>query len=189
MSKKTSLAIVVTLLLSSSAMADRAQLAAEGKLLIKEFASELKGELKTAMKAGGPTMAISVCKDKAPAIAERLSKASGWEVARTSLKTRNPANAPDAWERGVLEEFESKKAAGADPKTLAYARMVEVDGRKTFRLMKAIPTGPVCLACHGGDNVKPEVEAKLAAEYPHDRARGFEVGDIRGAFTLAKPMD
>lgn len=188
MMKKTSLAIVLTLAVSP-VLADNARLLAEGKGLIKQFATELKGELKAAMKAGGPVNAISVCKDKAPAIAERLSQESGWQVARTSLKTRNPANVPDTWERGVLERFEAKKVAGADPKQLAFAKTVEVDGRKSFRLMKAIPTAPVCLACHGGDTVKPEVAAKLATEYPDDKARGFKVGDIRGAFTLSKTLD
>ena len=67
-------------------------------------------------------------------------------VARTSLKYRNPDNATDAWERKVLEQFEARKANGEDPKQITHTEVVEDGGKKTFRFMKAIPTGPVCRA-------------------------------------------
>jgi hypothetical protein len=168
--------------------ADQA-LADEAKGIIKQFGGQLKGELQAAIKAGGPVEAIEVCNKKAPAIAHDLSEQTGWEVARTSLKLRNPGNAPDAWERQVLERFEADKAAGKDVQKLSYAETVEEPAGKTFRVMKAIPTGKVCLNCHGADTVKPEVEARLADLYPSDQARGFKVGDIRGAFTLSKKLD
>jgi hypothetical protein len=141
----------------------------------------------TAMKAGGPVNAIQVCNTRAPAIAAGFSGQKGWTVARTSLKYRNPDNAPDAWERKVLEQFEERKANGEDPKQMVYAEVVE-DGRtKIFRFMKAIPTGPVCLACHG-EKIDAAVEAEIQALYPDDQARGFNAGDIRGAFTITQPM-
>ena len=80
-----------------------------------------------------------------------------------------------------------RKAAGEDPATLAYGAVVDDAQGKRFRFMKAIPTQPVCLTCHGGDSVPAEVEAKLRQYYPDDQARGFKAGDLRGAFTLAKP--
>ncbi|WP_373276067.1 Tll0287-like domain-containing protein [Thiolapillus brandeum] len=158
----------------------------EARKVIKQFATHLKGELKAAMKEGGPVNAISVCNDRAPGITDEVSASSGWSVARTSLKPRSTANSPLPWERKVMEEFEAKKAAGADPRTLDYSDVVEENGRKVFRYMKAIPTGKVCLNCHGGDEVKPEVEMRLKSLYPSDRARGFKEGDIRGAFVLKR---
>jgi Protein of unknown function (DUF3365) len=163
--------------------------AEQAKGLIKEFATTLQGELQGAMKAGGPTQAIGVCKDRAPAIAADLSARSGWEVGRTSLKVRNQAkNLPDVWETGVLEDFEARKAAGEPLDTMAFAAVVESDGVKRFRFMKPIPTGEVCLACHGSA-ITPEVAAVLDAQYPGDQARGFALGDIRGAFSLSKPLE
>jgi hypothetical protein len=53
--------------------------------------------------------------------------------------------------------------------------------------MKAIPTGKVCLKCHG-EKIDPDVEASLKQNYPRDKARGFKEGDIRGAFTITQPM-
>ena len=162
--------------------------AAAAKGIVKEFATGLKGELQAAIKEGGPISAIAVCKDRAPAIAKQLSETSGWEVGRTSLKLRNPAlNTPDGWEKQVLVKFEERKTAGEDPETMAYAEVVDANGTKQYRFMKAIPTGDLCLACHG-DSINPDIAAALDKAYPNDQARGFRLGDIRGAFTLSKPL-
>ena len=65
--------------------------------------------------------------------------------------------------------------------------MVEEGGKKTFRYMKALPMGGVCSNCHG-PVLKPDVIKKLDEYYPKDKARGFQVGDLRGAFTISQPM-
>jgi hypothetical protein len=162
--------------------------AAEAKAIVQDFFTSLKGELQGAIAAGGPVSAIGVCRDRAPAIARELSDSSGWEVGRTSLKLRNPAlNAPDDWERQVLLRFEERKAAGEDPKTMAYAEVVETDGSESYRFMKAIPTADLCIACHGED-INPDIAAAIDEAYPEDQARGYRPGDIRGAFTLSKPL-
>jgi cytochrome c553 len=159
----------------------------EGKGIIKAFMGDLKGELKKGMKEGGPLNAIKVCQTVAPQLVEAHTQMSGWQVARTSLKVRNSDNAPDAWEMAVLKEFESRKAAGEDPMKLVKAEVVEEQGRKVFRMMKAIPTAEVCTKCHGSELAEP-VAAKLDELYPEDKARGFKVGDLRGAFTLKKSL-
>lgn len=185
------LALCTTFGFSSSSLAagDADQRTAESRAVIKAFAGELKTALKGAMKSGGPLEAIAVCNETAPAIAARHGDAKDWEVGRTSLKFRNPGNAPDVWETSVLQSFEQRKAGGEDVKTMDYGEFVELDGKKVFRYMKAIPTGEVCLNCHGGDNVKPAVEARLAELYPDDKARGYSIGDIRGAFTIVQPAE
>ncbi len=154
---------------------------------VKSFMTQLKGELQAGMKAGGPVNAIGICHTKAPQITSEVSKQKGWEIGRTALKTRNPANKPDQWELAVLNQFEQRKAAGEDPKKMEYSEVVETDGKKTFRYMKAIPTGAVCLTCHG-EKLAPEVAAKLKELYPEDQATGFKLGDIRGAFTIKQPI-
>ena len=156
--------------------------------ITKDFFTALKGELTTAMQAGGPTNAIAVCKDKAPAIAKEERQQSGWQkVGRTSLKLRNPANKPDAWELAVLKQFDERKAAGEDPMKIEYSEVVTAGTKKTFRYMKAIPTLDVCLACHG-EKIETTTAAKLKKLYPKDQARGYKVGDLRGAFTLSKDL-
>ncbi|MGB5622288.1 MAG: PQQ-dependent dehydrogenase, methanol/ethanol family [Gammaproteobacteria bacterium] len=154
---------------------------------IQEFAQSLKGELQSAMQSGGPVEAMDACKVKAPQIAAGISAQKGWRVGRTSLKTRNPGNAPDAWERGVLEQFEARKAAGEAPELIDYAEIVDDQGNRQFRYMKAIPTQEICLTCHGTQIAAPVVD-KIDNLYPEDQARGFETGDLRGAFTVTQPM-
>jgi len=163
-------------------------MAAEARSQVKSFAGTLKHALVSAIKSDGPVSAIGVCNVAAPEIADEQSKATGWKIGRTSAKLRNGNNAPDAWEAKVLAIFAEKKAAGGDLKTMQFYETVDVDGKKTFRYMKAIPVGKPCLTCHG-DNLKPPLAAKLKQLYPQDAATGFKLGDLRGAFTLSKPLN
>jgi hypothetical protein len=168
---------------------DVEQRAQASREAVQAFFGDLKGRLKAALGEGGPVHAIDVCSVQAPQIAARVSEEAGWEVGRTSLKTRNPANRPDDWERSVLERFEARKAAGEDPAQMEHYEMVATDGGKSFRYMKAIPAAEKpCLACHGSD-IAPAVAAKLDALYPTDQARGYQAGDIRGAFTIIQPLN
>ena len=154
----------------------------------KEFMQTLKQELQSGMQEGGPINAISVCNLSAPAIANTYSVSRGWDVGRTSLKVRNPANAPDAWERSVLESFEERKAAGEAPAKMEHYEVVREDGVKQLRYMKAIPTAQLCLACHG-ESVDSITRTRLEKLYPEDQALGYKAGDIRGAFSISQPLD
>ena len=177
--------VILSFALSNAANAgnDLKPLALKSKAVVKEFMTQLGGELKGAMKAGGPVNAINVCNKKAPVIAKALSAKYGWKVARTSLKTRNSSNAPDAWETQVLNKFEERKANGEAVKPMAYFEAVD----NSFRFMKAIPTGEICLKCHG-ENIAAPIKAKLKELYPNDMATGYKLGDVRGAFTITQPM-
>jgi hypothetical protein len=182
-------AVVVAALLSAGGLVyadELEQRTAGSRALAQEFGAALKKELTTAIQADGPVAAIGVCNEKAPGIAQSLSERQGWEVGRTALKFRNPENAPDDWEREVLNRFEAARAGGASPGTLEFAERVQTENGPVFRYMKAIPTGELCLVCHGAA-LSPEVSAKLQTLYPDDRATGFRVGDIRGAFTITQP--
>jgi len=155
----------------------------ESRALVQSFGATLQGELKKGLAEGGPVGAIRVCKDKAPQIASELSRLSGAKVRRTSLRFRNPANAPEPWETSVLLEFE-QQAIGAEAATPSEHFAQDADG--TIRYMAVIKTGAVCLTCHGAP-LSPELDAILDAGYPHDRARGYALGDVRGAFSVTWP--
>jgi hypothetical protein len=162
---------------------------AEANTIIQEFMTNLKGELKSALKAEGPVGAIGVCQEAAPAVTRDVAAKHGWNVGRTALKLRNPENAPDDWEREVLEAFVAQREAGADPKKLAVTKVVNRDGEATFRYMKAIPLAEKpCATCHG-TNVDPDLRAEILERYPEDKAVGFKPGEIRGAFTLSRRID
>ncbi len=153
---------------------------AESRAIVKEFAGLLQATLQSAMSKGGPANAIGVCKDVAPAIASELSRERGAAVSRTSLRLRNPANLPRDWQSEVLREFDDRNATDTVPEFYES----RPDGQ--FRYMKAISTGGLCLACHGSE-IPAEVVELLNENYPHDRARGYAAGDIRGAFSIVWP--
>jgi hypothetical protein len=188
----TTLLVVLTAL-APLAKTEDAGRAGDAKLsaaraAIKDLGETLKQQLAAAIKAGGPVSALGVCRTIAPAIAEEKSGAYGLEVGRTALKVRNPANAPDAFERKVLEEFVRRIGSGADPASLEHAETVTEGGETVFRYMKAIPTAAEpCLACHGS-NVQPEVKTEILRLYPDDKATGFKAGDLRGAFTVSQKL-
>lgn len=154
---------------------------------VQEFMKTLKQELQAGMQEGGPVNAVSVCNLTAPAIASTYSARNGWEVGRTSLKPRNPDNAPDAWERSVLVSFEARKNAGEDPAKMEFHEVVREDGVSELRYMKAIPTAGLCLACHG-EQLDSIVKTRIETLYPDDQALGYREGDIRGAFSITQPL-
>ena len=151
--------------------------------------TQLGGALKQALETGGPANAIGVCRDIAPAIAGNLSLQTGWKVTRVGARVRNPMiGAPDAWEQGVMLKFAKRLAAGENPDRLVHAEVVNEPQGRFFRFMKGLPTGDMCLGCHGVTIGEP-VRASLATYYPHDRATGFMKGDLRGAVSIKQPME
>jgi len=167
--------------------ADAADLA-EAQAAAGELGETLKGRRVAAMTEGGPVAAIDVCAQEAPAIAANVSARRGLEVGRTALRVRNGANAPDDWETAQLEAFAAALAEGESPAGLTASEVVEMDGRAHLRWMSPIPTGDACAACHGAV-ISPEVQAAVDARYPGDQATGFAPGELRGAFTVTKPLD
>ena len=108
-------------------------------------------------------------------------------VGRTALRVRNPENAPDEWERHQLEKFAAAIEDGVDPASIEYAEVVNAGEKKTFRWMKPIMMDGPCQLCHG-EEIADDVRAAILAFYPEDAATGFKFGEMRGAFTVEKPI-
>jgi hypothetical protein len=169
---------------TSGTLANNIQRLEAARAASKELGDALKQQLTAAIAAGGPASAIDVCRTVASQMAEDISHKRGLSIRRTALRVRNPSNAPDPFERKVLEDFVAKIGSGADPATLEYSEVVVENGREIFRYMKAIPTAAApCLACHGTD-IKPDVKSAIQESYPNDQATGFKAGDLRGAFSV-----
>ena len=146
---------------------------------------QLGARLKAAIAEGGPVRAIEVCQVEAPRIAAELSDSDRHvSVGRTSLKVRNPDNAPDAEELRILQEFSRALADGGQNPLSEF--VTYPDG--SARYMQSIGTQAVCLLCHG-TSLSQEVEAELAQRYPNDQATGYSEGDLRGAFVVNWPAE
>jgi Protein of unknown function (DUF3365) len=158
---------------------------------VGDFAKRLGGELKKTMGAEGPAAAISVCRDVAPKIAGELSRSNGWRVTRVSTKPRNPMlGMADAWELKVLAQFAMRAGRGEPLQKMSFSEVVSESGQKYFRYMQAIGIQPICLTCHGAAGQLPEsIKTALKADYPYDLATGYQVGELRGAFSIKQPVD
>jgi len=79
----------------------------------------------------------------------------------TSLKPLNPENAPDAFERRSLQQFEKGVAETVEIEKIA--------GSYRLRYMAPLKVERGCLTCHS--------------------EQGYQVGDIRGGMNVTIPMD
>ena len=153
------------------------QLAFEGqaKALISEFQGQLQKTLMAAMKDGGPPTAIKACSEQATAIADKAAR-DGLRIRRIGTRIRNPGNQPSEADQQVLAALTKYEAT----KTLM----------EPARYYQAIFVMPVCLGCHGpADKLAKETRAALATHYPDDKATGYQVGDLRGAFVVEKSAE
>ncbi len=162
---------------------------AQPRMLVEKYQKELSAELMAAMTKG-PAAAVNVCKDAAPAIASRLSRESGWQIKRISLRVRNPLiGTPDPWEQKKLIEFEQAVGGGAEPAKLESFSIVDEPNGRSERYLKGIALGPLCESCHGDPRLQSaELRQALTDAYPHDAAVGYKAGQLRGAFSLKRVL-
>lgn len=146
--------------------------------LANQFQSELKKELGTALGKAGPIGAVGVCQSAAPAIAQRLSEENGAIVRRIARKNRNPNGALSSDLEPLYSQLEASPMDEGKPRVVHGVK----DGRFTY--MRAIPMKEQpCTVCHGSE-IDPDLETAINAAYPQDRAKGFQPGELRGAFVI-----
>jgi hypothetical protein len=139
------------------------------------------------LETGGPDSALAFCADSAQALTARYQLA-GVDVHRTSLRTRNPSNAPDSAEVRVLEYLAGLKTAGTLPTEFVEVRRRD-DGARELRYYRPVMVAAGCLNCHGAvEGIKPSIRAVLAERYPDDAAVGYAEGDLRGVVAVRVAM-
>jgi hypothetical protein len=155
-----------------------------GEAATTALAKRLVGELTAALAQGGPETAVEVCHSKALPLTSanvpehpRISAAK-----RTSLKLRNPANAPDAAERAALQEVAARIARGEAPPAVLVQRIESgPEVKPEWRVYRPVAIQPACLVCHGpADTQSDALRARLRARYPRDAATGYRDGEWRG---------
>ncbi len=151
--------------------------------VVGDFGPRLKSALGQALKEGGPIAAVEVCNMEAPSIARASGERFGATVRRVTTRPRNPDNAADAREARQLAAFETAIDSGRPAGELDDLNWAVTDGGVEYRYLKPIVIEPVCLTCHG-EAIAPELAERLDALYPRDQARGYTVGELRGAFAV-----
>ena len=166
------------------------RLSEETRKVAVELVGQIRGALTKELELSGPMRAVIVCKYTVPELSSALSRKTGWRVTRVSLKPRNPAlGTADAWEQRVLLDFEKRAGRGEKLETIEFGEVVTEPAGRYYRYMKVLPMAPVCMSCHGTDDrMTQSVKSLLESEYPHDRATGLAMGQVRGAVTVKRPL-
>lgn len=147
----------------------------------------LVGRLSRAMEEDGLEGAMAFCSDAAIPLTREIQETQDGGVAlkRTTLRWRNPDNAPDEWEERVLRYLASLEAL--DPGSVPVELTARGPG-ETLRYYRTLRTAPMCLNCHGTEeNVEPAVQDLLRERYPADRATGYRAGELRGVIRAEMP--
>ncbi|KAB0663634.1 DUF3365 domain-containing protein [Oryzomonas japonica] len=79
----------------------------------------------------------------------------------TSLKPIRAENAPDLWEKGVLQTFERG--------VTEVGEIEHIDGKPYYRYMKSLFADKPCLKCHA--------------------PQGYHEGDVRGGLSVSVPLE
>lgn len=140
--------------------------------------------LQEQVTSGGTAAAVPFCNEFAAQYGK--AKLGVWsEKARTELgadsflfrristRARNPKNTPSERQAQVLESWEKGNASPA--------YFDEAGKHYTMHPIKI--SQPLCLSCHGAaDKIEKKTLASIRALYPADKATGYQLGDLRGAF-------
>lgn len=161
---------------------EAAEVRSLGERAINRLAVTLVNEVAVAVSKSGAEKAVDVCHLKAlPLTGEIVSGMPRiTAVKRTSLRLRNPANAPDAAEQLALDRVQKDLESGTLPKVLVQ-RLDLAAGRREWRVYRPIGILSQCVTCHGPrESLSPELLARIAKSYPADNALGYSVGQWRG---------
>jgi hypothetical protein len=111
--------------------------------------------------------------------AMQLSQENGWQVKQVAKKYRNPAHKSDTPQaKMALAKFEH------DPTLQGFWAAETLNGEPGTRYYRRINVEASCLACHGGKGDRPQF---VKDNYPQDLAYDFNVGDLRGMYTVFIP--
>ncbi len=140
----------------------------------------LSSALSNAMQSGGVQNAVQYCNLYAQTLVDSLSQLHNAKIRRTSLKVRNPANAPTPAELAVLQAYQEEIDSGIElkPKVIRF-------GQKVAYYAPIMMQG-MCLKCHGTEQL--DIDASdlnyIRKLYPEGKATGYKLGAFRGMWSI-----
>jgi hypothetical protein len=174
---------------SSSRSVDEKTLA-ETRDVALQLVSTLGATLKKEIAANGTASAISVCNEAAPEIAASLSQQKNWQIGRVGTRVRNADNQANDWQQAALATFADKAAQGEKFEQMETYSVSQEGGKPMLRYAKAIALQPMCVQCHGQlAQISSDVKARLKVFYPADKAVDYNVGELRGAVVIVRPLE
>ena len=125
--------------------------------------------------------ALSLTQEKVQELWQKIANKynlSYLELRRVSFKFRNPKNKPDEIEKEILKEWELDIRRKKKP-SFTYRKK----GDLYYLAMPIYIISPLCLKCHGQEkDLDKEAYKVIKKLYPLDKATGYKLNDLRGAF-------
>ncbi len=156
----------------------KAELVARQLEIMREYIAEKQDVINTDPETGNVTFKHLNPAKVGTEISRRFSMSTNFIMKQTSLKYRNPANAPDEFEIKALKQFQTKKNEKA-----MWGEDYDEEGEKIIRYMIPLYIKEDCLACHG----MPDYEGEL--DITGHKKEGYELGELRGAISVIAPAE
>lgn len=193
MKKIIGFSILTLFILVSCSQKDKPEITEELKTALrsdaKTFMESLKSVLIKEIQTNGILNTVSVCSDTAQILTNNYGISKGIYIKRVSFKNRNPLNVPDDFESKVLKMFEEQFNKNQLKPESEYVELIEQNGVYKVRYMKPIFVQSECLNCHGTEEqISPQVKDLINKVYPNDKAKGYQMGDLRGAVSIQKTL-
>lgn len=140
----------------------------------------MSANLKNALTEGGVPSAIKYCNANVDSLMEDLSKVHQVDIRRTSDRVRNPLNTGTVGEMEVVRRYQSNLKENKLPEPLVEVADNKVHYYAPIILMEN------CLKCHGrkDQDIVEDDYAIIKGYYPEDQAYGFQIGELRGIWSL-----
>ncbi|WP_369047660.1 DUF3365 domain-containing protein [Tenacibaculum sp. UWU-22] len=146
-----------------------------------ETKKTLGKNLMGAIQKKGTLYALQFCNEKAYKLTDSMATKYNATIKRVSDKPRNPNNTANKEELEIINQY---KKIISDNKTIKPITK-QIEGRTKFYY--PIITNNMCLQCHGTPNkqIKIETLKELANLYPTDQAKGYDINQVRGIWSIS----
>lgn len=156
----------------------------KGAALAKASFKALSTRLRQAMNEGGPAHAVDFCSLNALSLMDSLSTTHHAHIRRTSDRVRDTHDQPDAEEARIMKDMLAEWEAGGGSPNIPARGMAHGDSIAYYAPI--FISSPACLKCHGdpGSSMDASALSMIDERYPDDRAKGYELGDLRGMWSI-----
>lgn len=157
-----------------------------GDSISNEAQQQLMTNLHKAVNEKGTAAALKFCNINADPIIKELSDKYGVSIRRASFRARNQDNLTTEEEFPILDAYLYNAENGIENEP----NIQRIEGGDVLLYTKAIViSSEFCLACHGdsANDIEKDVLSKIDSLYSRDLARDFQVGDLRGMWSLKIP--
>lgn len=156
----------------------------EGGAIVKGTFATLSANLSGALQEGGVAHALEFCNVEAMPLTDSLATHYGIEIRRASHRPRNPENRADSLELVSIQAYVNQLEAEGELKPYVYRHRGNILFHAPIRI-----AGDLCLNCHGspGTDISQSDLELIRDLYPQDEATGFEVGKLRGIWSIRFP--